>query len=155
MIITYRTAIPSDAPALAHMRTAFLVEARDLSSGEANQAEMEAILLDYFRASLADDSFAAWLAFDGDELIATSGLSFSQVPPTFSNKSGKAAYIMNMYTLPAYRMRGIARALLEKTVDEARRCGYSKITLHATDMGRPLYEKFGFEDSQGSMVLCI
>ena len=142
-MITYRKATLPDAQALARIRCTFLMEANDLSS-EAQLAEMEPMLLAYFTTTLADGSFVAWLALDGDAIVATSGLSFSLVPPSYSNKSGKAAYIINMYTRPEYRRRGIAAALLKRTIEEAKTRGYSKITLHATDMGRPLYETFGF-----------
>ena len=98
-MITYRIASPADAQALARMRCTFLMEAADLSS-EAQLSEMEPVLLAYFTAALADGSFVAWLALDDDAIIATSGLSFSLVPPSYGNKSGKIAYIMNMYTCP-------------------------------------------------------
>lgn len=51
---------------------------------------------------------------------------------------------MNMYTDPDYRRRGIARHTLELLVEEAKKKGISHISLEATDMGRPLYERFGF-----------
>jgi len=153
-MITYRTATPADAQALARMRCAFLMDANDLDS-EAQLGEMELVLLAYFATALADDSFVAWLALDGEKLVATSGLTFSLVPPNYSNQSGKVAYIMNMYTLPDYRRQGIAAELLKRTIEEAKSRGYSKITLHATDMGRPLYKKFGFSDSDGDMVLRV
>jgi len=149
--MTYRKAILADAPALAHMRALFLADAGDLAT-QAQQAEIELILLDYFTSALADDSFAAWIACDGERIVATSGLTFSLVPPSYSNQSGKVAYIMNMFTLREYRRKGIAMKLFERIVEEAKLRGYSKITLHATDMGRPLYEKFGFCDSKGDMV---
>jgi hypothetical protein len=38
-------------------------------------------------------------------------------------------------------------------IDEAKSRGYKRITLHATDMGRSLYEKYGFIDGHGYMVL--
>jgi len=150
-MVTYRIATLADAQALACMRCTFLLDAHDITSQAV--AEMEPILLAYFMAALADNSFVAWLALNGEEIVATSGLSFSLVPPSYSNQSGKVAYIMNMYTLPEYRRQGIAAELLQRTVEAARARGYKKITLHATDMGRPLYEKFGFRDVQGDMVL--
>ena len=54
----------------------------------------------------------------------------------------KKAYIMNMYTVPEYRRRGIAYQTLDKLVKEAKERGISAISLEATDMGRPLYEKY-------------
>lgn len=51
---------------------------------------------------------------------------------------------MNMYTVPKYRRRGIAYQTLDKLVKEAKDKGIFAISLEATDMGRPLYEKYGF-----------
>jgi GNAT superfamily N-acetyltransferase len=58
---------------------------------------------------------------------------------------------MNMFTSPNYRNRGIGTALFKKIVDEAKQLGYKKITLYATEMGRPLYEKYGFKDVHNAM----
>jgi GNAT superfamily N-acetyltransferase len=58
-----------------------------------------------------------------------------------------------MYTLPEHRGRGIATVLFERLLDEARERGYKKISLHATDMGRPIYEKFGFSGVDNEMEL--
>jgi len=59
---------------------------------------------------------------------------------------------MNMYTLHEYRKRGIGNELFGRIMDEAKERGYKKITLYATDMGRPLYLQHGFEDVEGDMV---
>ena len=51
---------------------------------------------------------------------------------------------MNMYTNPEYRRKGIAYKTLDILVKEIKNKGISSISLAATDMGRPLYEKYGF-----------
>ena len=48
-----------------------------------------------------------------------------------------------MYTVPKYRRRGIAYQTLDKLVKEAKDKEIFAISLEATDMGRPLYEKYG------------
>jgi GNAT superfamily N-acetyltransferase len=150
----FRKAIISDVEILAKIRSIFLFEASDISS-ENERVNMENASKTYFRAALADDSFVAWLAIDGENIIATSGLSFSVTPPSFKCPDGKVAYIMNMFTFPEYRKQGIGMELLKRTVEEAKNRGYFKITLIATDMGRPLYEKYGFKDVAGDMVLYL
>jgi GNAT superfamily N-acetyltransferase len=62
---------------------------------------------------------------------------------------------MNMYTQPAYRGNRIAPTLFEKLVTEAKERGCHEISLHATDMGRPVYLKFGFKESDGELVLTL
>ncbi len=81
------------------------------------------------------------------------GVSFYQVMPTYHNHSGKKAYIMNMYTAPEYRRQGIALHTLDLLVKDAKKQGVSQIALEATDMGRPLYEKYGFVKMEGEMEL--
>lgn len=60
---------------------------------------------------------------------------------------------MNMYTVPAYRRQGIAYTTLGLLAEEAKKQGILQISLEATDMGRALYEKFGFVDAKGEMTL--
>ena len=60
---------------------------------------------------------------------------------------------MNMYTAPEYRRRGIAFHTLDLLVKAAKEQGVSQIALEATDMGRPLYEKYGFVNMEDEMEL--
>lgn len=73
--------------------------------------------------------------------------------PTYHNPTGQKAYIMNMYTRPEYRRRGIAFGTLELLVEDAEKRGVTAISLEATDMGRPLYEKYGFVQMESEMEL--
>lgn len=83
--------------------------------------------------------------FAGSCCIGTGGVSFFQVMPTYHKPSGKKAYIMNMYTNPKHRRKGIAYKTLDMLIKDSKSKGISAILLEATDMGRPLYEKYGFE----------
>lgn len=71
--------------------------------------------------------------------------------PTYHNPSGKKAYIMNMYTKPLYRRNGIAKRTLALLVEDAKKRGITSISLEATEIGRPLYEKFGFVQMKNEM----
>jgi GNAT superfamily N-acetyltransferase len=149
-MITYRKAVLSDAEKLAEIRSIFLKEYKNVSSEE-ERIIVEQAILEYYRRTLCDNTFISWIALDDTEIIATSGLSFSVVPPLFPVLDGRVAYIMNIYTFPKYRNQGIATELFKRIVDEAKQLGYKKITLNATDMGRPLYEKYGFKEVKGDM----
>lgn len=106
-----------------------------------------------YKKALIDDSHIAYLVFDGETFAGSGGVSFFQVMPTYHNTSGKKACIMNMYTVPKYRRRGIAYQTLDKLVKEAKDKGIFAISLEATDMGRPLYEKYGFVKMEYEMEL--
>ena len=72
---------------------------------------------------------------------------------TFSNPTGRVAYVTNMYTLPEYRKQGISSHLLKLLVEEAKKLGYSLVRLHASSDGRSIYSKIGFVDTDGFMAL--
>ena len=111
----------------------------------------------YYKRSLVTGEHIAYLVYDNGTFTGAGGVSFYQVMPTYHNPTGKKAYIMNMYTAPEYRRQGIAIHTLDLLVNEAREQGVSQITLEATDMGRPLYEKYGFVKKEDEMELtcCI
>ena len=54
-----------------------------------------------------------------------------------------------------YRKSGMASKLFELIVQEAESLGCTEVFLNATEMGRPIYEKFGFTDIQNDMVYYI
>ena len=58
-----------------------------------------------------------------------------------------------MNTKPLYRRKGIAYKTLDMLVTEAKRKGITAISLEATDMGRSLYEKYGFAKMKDEMEL--
>lgn len=95
----------------------------------------------------------AYLVYDNGTFIGAGGVSFYQVMPTYHNPSGNKAYIMNMYTAPEYRRQGIALHTLDLLVSDAKQQGVSQIVLEATDMGRPLYAKYGFVKMNDEMEL--
>ena len=60
---------------------------------------------------------------------------------------------MNMYTDPEYRRKGIAIPTLDMLIKEAKKRGITAISLEATVMGRPLYEKYRFIKMNDEMEL--
>lgn len=58
----------------------------------------------------------------------------------------RLAWIGMVLTAPEHRGKGLARRLMEHSIEWIERQGVDWIKLDATDMGRPLYAKLGFED---------
>ena len=71
---------------------------------------------DYYDRHMADGTFVSWIAFDGEKIIGTSGMSFVEKPPYFGCPSGKMGLLSSMYTDPDYRRKGIAKELLDRVV---------------------------------------
>ncbi|WP_439743805.1 GNAT family N-acetyltransferase [Bacillus pseudomycoides] len=67
----------------------------------------------------------------------------------------KAAYILNMYTLPEYRGNGLAEKLLEHCIEECEENGVKRIWLHPSKDGELLYKKMGFTYKENEMELFL
>ena len=93
---------------------------------------------------MAEGTFVSWLAFDGEQIIGTSGMSFVEKPPYFGCPSGKMGLLSSMYTDPDYRRKGIAKELLDRVVKEAKAYGCGTVQITASDMGVKLYSAYGF-----------
>jgi len=86
-------------------------------------------------------------------VVATSGLMLYRRPPTVGNLSGREGFLTNMYTMPAWRGRGLATALLAEVLAFVKNTGVHRIRLHATEAGRPVYLKAGFTSKTSAMEL--
>ena len=146
-----RLAELDDVPALVELRKQQLID--EGLPPETTISDIDKELADYFASAIADGSFVSWVMEHGGEIIATSGVCFYMLPPTYSRPDGGVAYITNMYTKDEYRRNGIAAKLLNMVIDEAKRRGYKIARLHTSDYGRSIYEKAGFTDSEGYMAL--
>ncbi len=151
--IVFRKATSADIENLIRLRIAFLKEVQRPETRQIDDATLEEALRNYFRLSLANDSFVAWLALHEEEIVATSGLCFHQIAPGFTLPDGKAAYILNIFTLPEWRGQGLGKQIFEHILQEAKNRGYKRISLHATEEGRAIYEKFGFRLTGDEMEL--
>ena len=152
MDLTYKRASIDDLDVLTETRIEVLRAANGLPE-DTDMGEVKRRTAHYYKRALLDGSHIAYLVFDGKSLAGSGGVSFFQVMPTYHNPSGEKAYIMNMYTRPEYRRRGIAYKTLDMLVRDARDRGVTAISLEATDMGRPLYEQYGFVRMNGEMEL--
>jgi GNAT superfamily N-acetyltransferase len=77
-------------------------------------------------------------------ILAAAGIFFADFPPHFLDPAPTRAYLLNFYTAPQARGRGLATHLLHHAVAECRARNVRVVTLHASRFGRPIYERFGF-----------
>ena len=122
-------------------------------SDDVDMSVVEKESYEYYKRALETGEHITYLVYDNGTFIGAGGVSFYQVMPTYHNPTGKKAYIMNMYTAPEYRRKEIAIHTLDLLVKDAREQGASQITLEATEMGRSLYEKYGFVKMEDEMEL--
>lgn len=152
MNISYKKLTPTELDIFINMRITQLTE-EYVSSGRTvpTDVDLQAALKDYYDRHLADGTFVSWLAFDGDKIIGTSGMSFVEKPPYFGCPTGKLGLLSSMYTNPDYRRMGIAKELLNRVVEEAKAYGCGAVHITASDMGVKLYTSYGFEHNGNFM----
>lgn len=149
-----RLATPDDIETLTSLRVAFLEEIGDIADGQQREAFRQATFV-YLSKALPQESFLAWVVEEDGQIVATSGLIFFEQAPTPLNLAGIEGYILNIYTLPAWRSRGLGKKLMETIIAYAKAQGIPSLWLYATDQGTPLYKKVGFFSLHDAMGLRI
>ena len=139
MAVEYRRLTDKELDTFIEMRINQLRE-----EGAKENIDLRPALKDYYNRHIREGTFVSWLAVDGDKIIGTSGMSFVEKPPYFGCPNGKIGLLSSMFTNPDYRRKGIAKELLRRVVEEARRFGCGTIQITASDMGVKLYTAYGF-----------
>lgn len=152
MALSYKKAAIEDLELLTETRIEVL-RAADQLSEDVDMSEVKQQSYKYYQEALQSGNHSAYLVFDDEKFVGAGGISYFKVMPTYHNPTGRKAYIMNMYTKPEYRRKGIAFHMLDLLVADAKEKGITAISLEATEMGRPLYTKYGFVKMNSEMEL--
>jgi GNAT superfamily N-acetyltransferase len=143
--ITIRPATPSDIPEILRQRRR-MYEDMNYTDPHALDA-MSRLSSDYLYQAIPECSFRAWLAVHDQHPIAGGAILITSWPAHPYDLECCRATILNVYTDPEYRRRGIARLLMETMIDWCKRKNLARVNLHASHAGRHLYESLGFEPS--------
>lgn len=154
MALSYKKAAIEDLELLTETRIEVLRAANQLSE-DVDMSEVKQQSYEYYQEALQSGNHSAYLVFDDEKFVGAGGISYFKVMPTYHNPTGRKAYIMNMYTKPEYRRKGIAFHMLDLLVADAKEKGITAISLEATEMGRPLYTKYGFVKMNSEMELAF
>lgn len=146
MQIEYKRLTENELETFIEMRINQLRE-----EGAKEDIDLRPALKDFYLRHLADGTFVSYLAFDGEKIVGTSGMSFVEKPPYFACPSGKIGLLSSMFTNPDYRRKGIAKELLSRVVKDAKDFGCGTVQITASDMGVKLYTDFGFVHNQNFM----
>ena len=145
--ISIRRATIDDAATVArHRRQMF----RDMGyDDEARLDSMMAKFLPWVETKIASGDYLAWLAVDEKEgkVVAGAALWLMDWPPHMVGSSPRRGNILNVFTEPPFRRRGLARRLMEAAIAWCRTNHVDLVILHASPEGRALYESLGFRAS--------
>src|SRR4029077_17702409 len=96
-------------------------------------------------------NYIGWLATPADEpemIVAGAGVQLQPILPRPLDIStigeGRQGTIVNVFTEPQWRQRGIAGLLIKEIIIWSKNERIDRLTLHASEEGRSIYEKLGF-----------
>src|SRR4051812_29032645 len=115
--ITYHKATIDDTSTLVENRILFAIE---LSGGQ-NQQSLQALskqMTNYFSKATADNTCISFIAKCDGTVAGIGSVHLREMPGNLKNPTGKWGYIMNMYTVPAFRRKGICKDILSLLVEE-------------------------------------
>lgn len=151
--IRIRFATPADAPIIAAHRVTMWRDMGELPDEFAEPLRGRAVI--QFRDAISRGEYVGWLAApseNADKIIAGAGVLLRDSLPsprkvngqTVGVTTGKLGLLINVFTEPEWRRRGVAVQLMQRVIEWCREQPLDRLVLHASDAGRPLYEKMGF-----------
>jgi GNAT superfamily N-acetyltransferase len=146
--LTLRLATVDDIPVLVRHRRQMFEDMAALKGEQYNRAGLEAMDAAYavlLRYEIPAGSTRVWVIEDAGQIAASGALKFTDWLPRPDGSRRGLVYVHSVYTEPAYRRMGLARRILHAMIDYCRVNGWSRISLHASELGRGLYGDLGFE----------
>jgi GNAT superfamily N-acetyltransferase len=140
-----RPATAADVPLLTRHRTAMWEAMGTLAAGQPDPTEP--LYAAWLERLLAEGRLAAWVAEGPAGPVASGCVYLQEVHPRPGHPGPWCAYLLSMFTEPAWRGKGVARAIVQEAIAWSRARGQDRIALHASADGRPLYAALGFAAS--------
>jgi GNAT superfamily N-acetyltransferase len=108
--------------------------------------DWRAITLDFMQTATATLDYQAFVAeAQGETVGSVGGQRFAGLYPNALTPAQRCyGYLWNVYVAPPYRRQGIGRELTQRAVTYLKSLGCTRIMLHASPFGEPLYAQMGF-----------
>jgi GNAT superfamily N-acetyltransferase len=138
-----RTATPDDLSTILYHRKRMFEDMgfKGISSLDAALETSRALI----QRGLESGRYRGWLIMTpGGEIVAGGGIFIQEFPSHPRDPRPERAWVVNMFTEPVHRRRGLGRMLMNAILEWCRGAGMKSVYLHASDAGRPLYENLGF-----------
>ena len=144
MNFVFDNANQNDIDELIRLRLAFITEdAGSLSSLQEQCIEEQ--LRDYFNRKLGKE-LIAFVARNEERIVAVAYLLLIEMPANARLQNGLYGEVLNVYTLPEFRGKGLCTTLMQHLIEYGKKCGLGCIDLSATENGYPIYAKLGFKE---------
>jgi GNAT superfamily N-acetyltransferase len=103
---------------------------------------------------MATAEYVGWIMRNCGSDVAGGGIILLERGPVPGcARIGRWAHIVNIYTVPEHRRRGLARRLVHAILDWCKTHAIDHVTLGASDQSKTLYESPGFQPTFRHMEL--
>lgn len=146
MKIDFDMADIKDIDSLIDLRVAYMLEDYGIVTKD-QEKKMRAQIRDYMQKALGKDIFGYVARVDG-KVVSIAYLHVIDMPATPVLTTGRYGEVLNVYTLPEYRGKGLCTKIIQGLLNGGKELNLEKIVLSATKDGYPIYKKLGFDDKK-------
>jgi GNAT superfamily N-acetyltransferase len=133
-----------------HRAAMFMEAARPCEAVDA----MREPFREWLQPKLKDGSYLGWAVDHEGAVVGGAGLILLDWPPHPLHPSeAHRGYLLNVWVDPPHRGKGLAKRLVQATYKGARELGISYLVLHASKLGRPVYEGLGWRQTDEMSLL--
>jgi GNAT superfamily N-acetyltransferase len=152
--MNYRLAADSDLPELAGMRWDFRTEIHPIPEGATRDAFIPPCV-DFLRDALASGRWLFWIAEENGQIVSQIFVQRIRKMPRPGKLLAEFGYVTNVYTLPAFRGRGIGAVLMAYVKEWAHQEKLDILILWPSQKARPFYHRAGFRPSPEALEYAI
>jgi GNAT superfamily N-acetyltransferase len=138
-----RRASLKDLGVLVHQRRAMWTDlgVKDEAAHEKGDRDYER----WAKTRLRKHQLLGWVVEDQRGRVAGGGCVWLQAVQPRPHRVAKVQpYLLSMYTEPQFRGLGVASMIVNAAIDWCRKNHYERLMLHASEMGRGVYKRLGF-----------
>jgi ribosomal protein S18 acetylase RimI-like enzyme len=119
-------------------------------------SELEPRTRAIYLSGIESGTLLVWMArSDAGAPIGSIAMYLLARLPTPTCPSGEEGYVVNVYTVPEWRRRGVGTELMQAVLAESRARKLDRLRLHSTAEGRKLYENCGFRVHPDHMQILL
>lgn len=137
-----QTVTPADAAHIARHRYPDEADAGELAPYTA-----------WVAGAMQRGQYLGFLTLDAGEIVAGAGLTLLEWGPSRGDQQPWRGRIVNVWTHPDWRRRGLAGELVSRCLEAAQERGITRIGLGTSAEARRLYGRLGFQASGTEMWL--
>lgn len=125
----------------------------DAGGDEVRLATIRRSYAEWLRPRIADGHYIGRLVEVDGQVIAGAGAVLLDWGATWLDPNPVKARLVNVFTAPEFRRRGLARSVVDEVLEVLRHRGVRSVSLAATPEAENLYVSLGFERKPGEFVM--